>query len=1248
MTKLLEHLWPAVALIFATSAVLLITDMDRREGTGKQMDKAYPDIAVMQIASTLLLDSHVAGIRSYLEEAGQIAPGGSNLHLFNPQGDFSTANSVAGEIVKGDYDLVITSSTVALQVVAKANQSVKKPHVFGAVTDPYSSGVGITGPNAEDHPPYMAGIGTFQPVENVFRLAKTMNSSLSRVGVVWNPGEQCSEACLIKARAVCAELGITLVEAMATNSSEVQEALRSLLSKGIQAIWIGGDTVAIASAGMIVHLAQQDGIPVFSNDPTDTNKGVLLGLGADYFTVGRHTGEMATAILNGRLPSDFRISNMMPEQLSVNVGQLKERFSKSWRLTSAIKSRLETQKKSKGRTLRPRPGRTYRIALSYIVPAPVFEEAIGGFKERLTDLGFVEGKNLELTINHANGEMSMLPQVTRGLTRSKPDVLVAMSTPSLGSAIAHGGDLPIVFGIVSAPLEAGAGKSLDHHLSNVTGVWQKLPSKELFERARELFPGARSVGALYNPSEANSVKETEDMESMLEYLSFELVKVAVFNTSEIPENIQGLLLRSVDLVFVMGDNTVANGLPAILKAARAYRIPVLAEDSSLMGSGALMSCAPGPWSDGRSTAELAVRVMLGEKPANIPIRTGGKNELTLDLKAAAQYNIIFPDALLKRADRYFNTGVLREKPARIAMVNLVNNFSLDQAEAGVEQGLQDRGFKPGTDYVLTRYNAQGDMGQLTQILDEVVTSGPDLLITVTTPVLMAAVKKIKEIPIVFTVASNPKKLNLFPGGRPANVCGVHDNPPVDAVLQMAMRHNMALKSIGIIYDPSQNNSMISVEKLRKSGKARNINIIEATASNVSDLSMATQSVIQRGADAIILSADNLTTTGFPSIYKAARAKNISIFVTGINLIKKGATGGMGDNYASWGRQSGRMAAQILVGVSPASLPIEPTASMEVVEPSGPALHWKSTAVSKPLELRLVMYSETQFAEEGRDGLLDGLKKGGLVEGRDFNVRIYNAQGDMSTLSSIMTAIKSERPDLLMVISTPSLQAALRLAGKETKIVFTCVGDGVRAGAGTSEIDHLPNVTGITTRSSFKGMARTIHETLPGVNAVGTLFTPAEINSVLYKNWFAEALKVYDIELETVPVTSSSETSQACDILLRKNIQAVAQIVDNTTCPGFAQIARRARGNDLPVYVFNSSQMKDGGVICLSRDYYDAGLEGAEKALRVLNGENPGTIPFNNTKSEKFLLNADLAAKYKLIISPKLKAEAVPFKIPENP
>jgi len=125
------------------------------------------------------------------------------------------------------------------------------------------------------------------------------------MGVVWNSGEQCSEACLKEAREICKELGIELVEAIAVNTSEVSDAARSLTARNVDAVWIGGDTVAMASIGLIISLAQQAGIPVFTNDPMDAEKGALFGLGADYHTVGQYTADMAVAILDGQPPQDM-------------------------------------------------------------------------------------------------------------------------------------------------------------------------------------------------------------------------------------------------------------------------------------------------------------------------------------------------------------------------------------------------------------------------------------------------------------------------------------------------------------------------------------------------------------------------------------------------------------------------------------------------------------------------------------------------------------------------------------------------------------------------------------------------------------------------------------------------------------------------------------------------------------------------------------------------------------------------------
>ncbi|WP_028321801.1 ABC transporter substrate-binding protein [Desulfatiglans anilini] len=1235
MKNAIKQLWLVVALIAAASSILLFSDREQRVTDESRQARTYPALAVMQLTSTPLLDDHIAGVFSRLKERGACAPGNRNIRLFNAQGDVSTANAIAREIANGPYELVITSSTVALQTFSKANLTRKKTHVFGAVTDPYGAGVGIEGPEPQQHPPYMAGIGTFQPVRRAIQIAQDMNPALERLGVVWNPGEQCSEACLVQARDICRELGIDLVEAVAANTSEVSEAARSLMTRKPDAVWVGGDTVANASIRLIISLAGEAGIPVFTNDPTDAEKGALFGLGADYFTVGRYTADIAADILEGKSPSAFRIENVIPDMLRLNREVL-ARLGGRWSLTPSVQALLKEQGGGPdARPAAPEPGRSYHIGLSHFVPAPIFDMAIKGFKDGMRDLGFVEGDNLILSVQHANGDMSFLNQTTADLLLQRPDVLVVMTTACLSSAIAQTEDTNIVFGIVSAPLEGGAGKSFDDHLPNVTGIVQLMPAEELFVWARRLFPEARRIGALYNPSEPNSLKEVDNLKRILDGSRIELVTVAVNHPSEVPEGMRGLLAKGVDLVFAMGDNTIVNAMPAITKACRAEGTPVIAEDVSLMGTGAVLSCAPGPYDYGREIAALTARVLLGESPAGIPFAPCEKNELALDLAAAREAGVTVPVELLERADRFFHVRSSGEAPATVALVNLVENPALDQAIQGVKAALSETGLLDGVDFRMRSYCAQGDMSQLPQILDSVRMDKPDLIVTVSSPVLIAAVQKHFECPLVFTAASDPNELGLFKDGRPGNVCGIHDDPPLGEVLEMVRRHDPGLGAVAIIYDPSQMNALISVKRLRKACEEQRVRILEATASTVSELPVATQAVIDRGARAIVLSADNLVTTGFKAILKVAQAAGVPIYVTDMALIAEGASGGVGDSYFEWGRQSGRLAAKVLAGVPPSRLPVRPTAAHTRVEPAEKAVSRAKT----PFKLRLVLYCETYSSEHCRNGLLDGLKKAGLVENRDYALREFNAQGDMSTLSSIMTAVRADRVDLLMAVSTPTLQAALRQAGPETKIVFTGVGDGVSAGAGKSEADHLPNVTGITTRSPFEGMARIVRESLPGIQRAGTLFTPAEVNSVFYKDALAEALEKEGIELVSVPVTSSAEVAQGAVDLCGKDIQALVQIPDNLTRPGFALIARKAGERDLPVYVFDTDQMKEGGVLALARDYYDAGLEAAEIAVRILRGADPKDIAFSNTRSEKLIVNSGLVRRFGLHLSEETMRKA---------
>ena len=1232
MFKFIANVWLGLVLIALASGLLLYSDLGHREAA--RPTAKLPRLVIMQWASTDLLDHVVEGIVEGLRQRGYEDGKTATIKFLNASGDNATGNLMARSVVGGDYDLVLTASTLAMQAVAAANREGRVSHLFGGVTDPYGAGVGITGPEPTQHPPHLAGVGTFQPVDGAIRVARQMNPALRKIGVVWNPGEDNSAACLKVARATCAELEIELLEANAGTTTEVPEAIRSILSRGVDAIWVGGDTVAIASISALISAAQSARRPVFSNDPSDARRGALFGLGAAYRDVGIAVGDMAGKVLRGARPADFGVANLVPEVLAVNPTVAES--LPDWTITPDLQARAQaTVQPVQAKPRVPVPGRIYNVGLLYFGPHPIFELAMEGLMETLGEAGFIEGDNLVMHRVHPNGDMGLLPQVAQALGARDLDLVVPFSTPALGAALSQIQGKPLVFGVVSAPLRAGAGKSFTDHLPQVTGAVWDAPKAGTFQWLKELFPACRTVGLIYNASEANSVDEKERAREMLAPLGMVLEERTIAVSSDIVPAIQSLMAQGVDAVFGMADNTVISSYSALSRACQQAGIPLLADDRSQMGTGALFAFGASPRGEGRQTGRLAARVLLGERTADIPITPTAEYEVAVDFAAAAALKVQFPLAMLKKASVYFHPRARFGRPFRIALVNLVQNPLLDSSEAGVLRGLKESGFEENEDFVVKRYCAQGEMAQLPALLDAAVMDKPDLIVTVTTPALMAAAHRIKDIPVVFTVASDPATLNLFtPTNRPANIAGVYDNPLVGRLLDMAREQDPALTSVGIVYDPAQANSMISVTRLRQVCADQGVKLIEATASTVSELPAATQALIQRGAGAILLSADNLVSTGFPAIHNAAKAANIPIYVDTPALAKLGATGAIGDDYEAWGAQSGRIAAKALSGVPVAELPVEPTKVQQVIRPQKQA----ADKPARPWEIRIIRYNDAQFSQDSHRGVMDGLARQGLQEGRDFNARVLNAQGDLTTLSSIMTAVRAEQPDLLVAISTPALQAALRQAGP-LPIVFCSVGDGVQAGAGESVSNHLPNVTGITTRSPFEPMARLIRQTIPGVRSVGTLFSPSEVNSELYRAWFAEALQAEGLELESVPVNNSAEVAEATSALLKKDIQLVSQIADNATRPAYAQIVRRAADAGLPFFCFDSAGMKDGAALAYARDYYYAGVEAAEVAVRILRGERPADIPFTNTRTEILVINPAVLQQFNLVLPSEFMEKA---------
>ncbi|MFB3906620.1 MAG: ABC transporter substrate-binding protein [Acidobacteriota bacterium] len=314
----LNRLGLGLLLIGLTSALLLFSDSNQ-----KKTRTEVARVAVFQFATRPLMDECVAGILDGLRVEGFTDGQEMKVEKFNAENDLPTANTIARLIVSRNYDLVITASTPCMQILAGVNQKGAVRHVFCAVTDPFGAGVGISRENPTDHPRHMAGIGTFQPVEATFRIAKQLYPGLKRVGEAWNPAEACSEACTLKARAICQELGIELMEAHVDSSSGVREAVASLAARGAQAIWIGGDNTVEIAVDSVVEVARKANVPVFANSPANLDRGLLFALGADYVEVGKTAGILSGKILKGLDPASVPIKDVMPHRLALNLRSMK-------------------------------------------------------------------------------------------------------------------------------------------------------------------------------------------------------------------------------------------------------------------------------------------------------------------------------------------------------------------------------------------------------------------------------------------------------------------------------------------------------------------------------------------------------------------------------------------------------------------------------------------------------------------------------------------------------------------------------------------------------------------------------------------------------------------------------------------------------------------------------------------------------------------------------------------------------------
>jgi ABC-type uncharacterized transport system substrate-binding protein len=299
---------------------------------------------------------------------------------------------------------------------------------------------------------------------------------------------------------------------------------------------------------------------------------------------------------------------------------------------------------------------------------------------------------------------------------------------------------------------------------------------------------------------------------------------------------------------------------------------------------------------------------------------------------------------------------------------------------------------------------------------------------------------------------------------------------------------------------------------------------------------------------------------------------------------------------------------------------------------------RAPAARHKWKLYFIQYNDVIDVKDAQAGVMEGLSESGLQNGRDFEVEILNAQGDMATVSALVDAALTARADMLITFSTPTLQAALRRA-QNVPVVYNYVASGLKAGAGKSNTDHAPNVTGVSLLPANDEALTLIRTHFPSIRRVGTLYCPAETNMVIAKNSLDVSAKRAGFEVVYVPAETGTDVPDAAAALMSRDIDAVLQIPGNLTASAFGSISEAARRAHIPIFAFQKSQAVGGAMVVVARDYRDSGRHAAHLAARIIRGENPAKIPLEDFGKTGLIVNLDAARALNIALPPALVRSA---------
>lgn len=295
-----------------------------------------------------------------------------------------------------------------------------------------------------------------------------------------------------------------------------------------------------------------------------------------------------------------------------------------------------------------------KIGISTVVEVPQLVETKQGVLQALAERGFQEGKTLMVDYASANGNVPTQQQIAKKFAGEELDAIVAITTPTAQAMASATKDVPIVFAAVTDPVKAKLIAGFNATGTNITGVADAAPVAVQLKLFREIVPGLKRLGFVYNPGLDSSNATLGWVKEEGQKIGIEVVEAAAPTTNEVIPAARKLVGR-VDAIYVPNDTTVVAALEAVVKVGEETRLPIFTGETRGVDRGALASAGLNYTQVGRLAGQMVADILSGKKAGDIPpviaYRELPSFVVVVNKKAAAAMGATIPSETLARATK---------------------------------------------------------------------------------------------------------------------------------------------------------------------------------------------------------------------------------------------------------------------------------------------------------------------------------------------------------------------------------------------------------------------------------------------------------------------------------------------------------------------------------------------------------------------------------------------------------------------